>query len=125
MKALVNKMTKNIALALCLLAHLSVFAIHEEVEVSNIGLGLTSTINIESSRKGAIDAAPGTWFLNFGVASLSNDIIFGIDQDIHQIDDKYRYSLYRYQQHQSVYYWSDSSESYPKLCCLRQHLNPG
>ncbi|MCJ8290813.1 MAG: hypothetical protein HRT58_14265 [Crocinitomicaceae bacterium] len=93
MKALVNKMTKNIALALCLLAHLSVFAIHEELEVSNTGLGLTSPINIASSRKGAIDLAPGTWFLNFGVASLSNEIIFGIDQDIHQVDDNYRYKV--------------------------------
>ena len=93
MKALVNKMTKKITLAFFLLAHLSVFAIHEEVEVVNAGLGLTSTINIESSRKAEILASPATWFLNFGVSSLSDEITFGIDQNIHQIDDNYRYKV--------------------------------
>lgn len=93
MKALVNKFTKIVAFVACLLANLSVFAIHEEVEVVNTGLSLTSSINVASSKQADIVAAPLTWYNNFRFASISNEIIFGIDQEIHQVDDAYRYKI--------------------------------
>lgn len=93
MKALVSNITKKIAFVLYLITHLSVFAVHEEVEGGNTGLSLASTITINSSREALIDADPTGWFNNFGIANVSNEIIFGIDQDIHQLDDTYKYKV--------------------------------
>ena len=87
MKAVINNMTRRVAFVLCLMAHLSVFAIHEEVEGINTGLSLTSPINVESSRKIEIDGDVMGWFNDFRFASISNEIIFGINQEIYQVDD--------------------------------------
>mgnify|MGYP006233568757 CR=1 FL=1 len=93
MKAVINNMTRRVAFVLCLMAHLSVFAIHEEVEGINTGLSLTSPINVESSRKIEIDGDVMGWFNDFRFASISNEIIFGINQEIYQVDDSYRYKV--------------------------------
>ncbi|NVK63402.1 MAG: hypothetical protein HWE22_02395 [Flavobacteriales bacterium] len=93
MKAIINKLTRTVAFVACLLANLSVFAIQEEVEAVNTGLSLTSSINIASAKQAEVDAAPLTWYNDFRFASISSEIIFGIDQEIHQVDDDYRYKI--------------------------------
>jgi len=66
------------------------FATNELIENSNTGLTLTSDITVTGSKHTAI--TPG-WESLFCISQINNEITFGIDQTMHQIDPAYRYRV--------------------------------
>lgn len=66
------------------------FATEEHIEGANTGLSLTSDLTVSGSKYP--DIVPG-WTALFGVKQVKNEVIFGIDNTIYQLDPAYKYKV--------------------------------
>lgn len=84
---------KKFQLVILLLAMCNiVFGAIDPVEGVNSGQNLLQNISIESSKFQAVQTQP-TWYNDFKIKAVKNEITFGIDESVVQIDPAFDYKI--------------------------------
>ena len=86
-------MFKKALLLLALIVGQATYARVDEVIETNTGLDLTNDLMVSSYPHFGILMNPTTWPDNFCIKEVKNEIIFGIDQNMAQIDEAYAYKV--------------------------------